>query len=152
MGVYRVKGWRVFEFDGKGNLLKETLHNFDKSQYDPDVAEDLRKRDLQRSDIYNSLGDGATLCSSIIVEPLAFSSKGIGNPGGVYRRTISRYDRDYGMKLLARFMAIKDDPNIFDVYYDGGNAKPMGCNKELFEKILSIGNITPARYEEGKWL
>lgn len=152
MGVFRVKGWRVFEFDGEGNNIKETLTVFGEPQVEiTDKAQ--CEKDRQRSDIYGSKDDGATLCSSIIVEPLAFSRKGIGNPGGVYRRTISSYDREYGMKLLARFMAIIDDPNLYNVHYDGETTVKMGCNRELFEKILASGNIQPAqRDEKGAWL
>lgn len=151
MGVFRVKGWRIFEF-GNGNILKETVNIFGEKQVDIEDAVQ-REKDRQRSDIYNSIQNGATLCSSIIVEPLAFSRKGIGNPGGVYRRTISSYDREYGMKQLARFMAIIDDPNLYNVHYDGETTVKMGCNRELFEQILASGNIQPAqRDEKGAWL
>ena len=108
---------------------------------------------MEQSDIYRSREDGADLCSSIIVEPLAFSRYGIGNPGGVYRRTISRYDRGYGLMQLARFMAIMDDETVYDIHDNGESKAEMGCNKELFKRILANGNIKPAaRDNDGNWI
>lgn len=150
MGVYRAVGWRIFEF-GENNVCRETLNIFDKGI--EEITDQTQiQTDLERSDIYNSRQDGADLCSSIIVEPLAFSSKGIGNPGGVYRRTISRYDHGYGLKQLSRFMAIMDDDSIYNVHFNGEKKVEMGCNKELFKKMLESGNIQPAsRDTDGNW-
>lgn len=151
MGIYRVKGWRVFESDGN-NVTEMISINGEK----PKTIEDVNKvkEDLLKSDIYGSIKLGTTLeygvthCSSIIVEPLAFSSDGIGNPGGVYRRTISRYDFDYGKRQLARFMAIMEDDNVYNVH----NGVKMGCNKELFKMILDNYNIKKAsRDDKGNW-
>ncbi len=152
MGVFRALGWRVFKFDQ--NVIKETLFIFDE-QIEPTIITDEAKvkKDLERSDIYDSYADGATICSSIIVEPLAFSQEGINNPGGVYRRTISRYDHGYGLMQLARFMAVMNDNNVYDVYYNGVSTVKVGCNKELFVNLLERGNIQPAeRDADGNWL
>lgn len=147
MGVYRALGWRIFEFKENDECL-ETLYYFGRNELEISDKERIEK-DLLRSDIYESREDGATLCSSLIVEPLAFASRGIGNPGGTYRRTISRYDRGYGFLQLARFMAIMDDNNVYNIF----DNKPMGCNKELFKQILESGNITPApRDDKGNWI
>ena len=54
-------------------------------------------------DIYNGRDDSADLCSNLIVEPIAYVPDGVGNPGGVYRRTISRYDAGYAATLLEWF-------------------------------------------------
>lgn len=152
LGVYRVIGWRVFESDG--NTVTETISL---NGAPPQSIEDFNKvkEDLIKSDIYHSIKLGTTLengvthCSSIIVEPLAFARNGIGNPGGVYRRTISRYYHEYGIKQLARFMAIMEDDKVYNIY----NGVNMGCNKELFKKILESYNIQPAsRDENGNWL
>ncbi len=151
MGVYRAVGWRIFEF-GENDTCKETLNIFDDGIKEITDNSQIEK-DLKRSDIYSSRKDGADLCSSIIVEPLAFSCKGIGNPGGVYRRTISRYDHGYGLKQLSRFMAIMDDDNNYNVHFNGEKKVDMGCNKDLFKKILESGNIQPALLdEEGRWV
>ena len=148
MGVYRALGWRIFEF-GDNDYCKETLSMFGESQIVIDSKTDnvQLERDLQRSDIYESREDGATLCSSIIVEPLAFSLNGIENPGGVYRRTISRYDHGYGIKQLERFMTVLNEENGYKSMVE------MGCNIELFKRILSSGEIQPAsRDDKGNWL
>lgn len=151
MGVYRALGWRIFEF-GDNEECKETIHLFGK-QEQIITDKDRLKKDLEKYDIYYSKGDGASLCSSIIVEPLAFARNGIGNPGGVYRRTISRYYQEYGMKQLARFMAIMDNENEYNAHYNGETTVEMGCNKEAFKKILDSYNIQPAeRDENGNWI
>lgn len=148
LGVFRAIGWRVFEFD-ENNECREFVNDDEGEReiLDPQLIE----RDCKKSDIYNSRKDGSTLCSSIIVEPLAWAKNGIGNPGGVYRRTISRYNRDYGLMQLSRFMAIKDDSELFDV--DNETGKLMGCDKKSFEQVLAFGDIQPApRNEKGAWL
>ena len=150
MGVYRVIGWRVFQFL-EGDKVIETLKT-GKSEEETITDEKRILNDLKRSDIYNSRKDGADFCSSLIVEPLAFAKNGIGNPGGVYRKTISRYDHGYGLMQLARFMAIMDDPNNYDVHYDGVTTVKMGCNKEKFMELLKSGDIKPAEKDEnGNW-
>lgn len=150
MGVYRAIGWRIFEF-GENDNDKETIHLFTEPEKII-TDKDQLNRDLEKFDIYNSKEDGASLCSSIIVEPLAFARNGIGNPGGVYRRTISRYYHEYGMKQLARFMAIMDNENEYNVHYNGESTVEMGCNKALFMEILSKASILPAiRDEENNW-
>ena len=151
MGVFRALGWRVFEFLKHGKV-KETVQMFGKP-IETITEEKQIVKDLKRSDIYNSKEDGADFCSSLIVEPLGFAKSGIGNPGGVYRRTISRYDHNYGIMQLARFMAIMDDSDNYDVHDNGETTVKMGCNKERFLDILKSGNIKPAgRNEKGEWL
>jgi hypothetical protein len=50
-------------------------------------------------------------------------------------------------------MAIMDDDSIYNVHFNGEKKVEMGCNKELFKKVLESGNIQPAqRDEEGNWL
>ena len=142
MGVYRAIGWRIFEF-GENEECKETIHVFGEPEKII-TDKNQQKRDIEKYDIYCSKDDGASLCSSIIVEPLAFACNGIGNPGGVYRRTISRYYQEYAMKQLARFMAIMEDDNVYNVY----NGVKMGCNKELFKNILEGYNIKPSPRNE----
>ena len=76
---------------------------------------------LREFDIYDSiLGDGATSCANIIVEPIAFKEGGVGNPGGVYRRTISRYDSLYAGMLMQRFekagVIIDGKENDYELY------------------------------------
>ena len=150
MGVYRILGWRTFQFLEEDKVV-ETLKI---GKNEESITDETRiLSDLKRSDIYHSREDGADFCSSLIVEPLAFAKNGIGNPGGVYRRTISRYDHGYGLMQLARFMAIMDDTNNYDVHFNGETTVKMGCNKEKFMELLKSGNIKPAeRDEKGNWI
>ena len=138
MGVYRAIGWKIFQFNTKDGNTTETLKIFGTTEQ---VINNPSEDEINKSDIYESKEDGATLCSSLIVEPLAFARTGIGNRGGVYRRTISRYDRGYGLMHLACFMAIMDNDDIYNTYLEDGKKHTMGCNKELFKRILEIGNI-----------
>ena len=138
MGVYRILGWRIFQFL-EGEKVVETLKIGENEEVITDGTRILS--DLKRSDIYHSRENGADFCSSLIVEPLAFAKNGIGNPGGVYRKTISRYDHGYGIMQLARFMAIMNDPNNYDVHFDGETMVKMGCNKEKFMELLKSGDI-----------
>ena len=167
MGVFRAIGWRIFEFYDQEDdkvKVKETLNEFDKEGikdiHGEEVpiteefeAETPLAKDLKRSDIYNSreyVKDGATLCSSIIVEPLVFTKNGIGNPGGTYRRTISRYDYGYGIKQLARYRTIieKYPDNYDDLKI---NNEKKGCNVEWFKKeVLEKGNIQPAEKDDNE--
>ncbi len=138
MGVYRAKGWKIFQFNTEDGSTTETLNIFGSTEQ---VIHNPSEDEINKSDIYESKEDGATLCSSLIVEPLAFARTGVGNRGGVYRRTISRYDRGYGLIHLACFMAIMDNDDIYNTYLEDGKKHTMGCNKELFKRILAIGNI-----------
>jgi hypothetical protein len=66
-------------------------------------AEEKNEQDINKYDIYHGLEDGATLCSNIIVEPIAYNYLGVGckTPR---RRTIERInDADAIKFLLNRF-------------------------------------------------
>ena len=95
VGAFKPLGWRIFDY----NEQKETLHIFGQQEQVKPVNDD----DVMKYDIYNGRGDGADLCSNLIVEPIAYTPQGVGNPGGVYRRTISRYDAGYAATLLEWF-------------------------------------------------
>ena len=97
VGAYRAVGWRVFYFEEEREeiqLFGKEIQSKTGEQYFSDIKE---------YDIYESKKDGATTCANIIVEPIAFAEGGVGNPGGVYRRTISRYDSHYAWKLKKLF-------------------------------------------------
>ena len=95
IGAFKPLGWRIFDY----NEQKETLQIFGQQEQVKPVNDD----DVVKYDIYNGRGDGADLCSNLIVEPIAYTPDGVGNPGGVYRRTISRYDAGYAATLLEWF-------------------------------------------------
>lgn len=98
VGAYRAIGWRVFDFEKK----QEEIWMFE-GKSPQIISGDQYDKDVKGFDIYKSEGDGATTCANIIVEPIAFVENGVGNPGGVYRRTISRYDSHYAWLLKKRF-------------------------------------------------
>ena len=61
---------------------------------------------IKKYDIYNALEDGATLCTNIIVTPIAFNFKGVGYYS-VRRRTIERINSLEAIKFLTdRFLGI----------------------------------------------
>lgn len=97
VGAYQAIGWRVFYFEEEREevqMFGEGLQEIKGEQY---------YSDIKQFDIYESKEDGATTCANIIVEPIAFVENGVGNPGSVYRRTISRYDSHYAWKLKKLF-------------------------------------------------
>lgn len=96
VGAFEAIGRRIFDFE-KG---EEEILYFDEEKPRPVGNFD---EDAEKYDIYKSREDGATLCSNLIVKCVAYVSGGVGNPGGVYRRTISRYDSHYAWLLKERF-------------------------------------------------
>lgn len=98
IGEYKAIGWRVFYFEEE----REEIQIFGKELQE--ITGEQYLSDIKEYDIYESQKDGATTCANIIVEPIAFIENGVGNPGGVYRRTISRYDSHYAWKLQQLFM------------------------------------------------
>lgn len=97
VGAFKAIGWRVFYFEEN----REEVQLFGKEKQV--IMGEQYLSDIKVYDIYNSKEDGATTCANIIVEPIAFVENGVGNPGGVYRRTISRYDSHYAWLLMERF-------------------------------------------------
>lgn len=153
IGVFLVKGWRVFYNDNEG--LREICSVEGKTDF---VNVEEIKRDIEKHDIYESISDGATSCANLIVEPLAFDYEGVSYPGGAYRRTISRYDKDYARKLLARFSAnAKINKPSFNMLWDEKDGQKgyiikVNSNMERFNKIISEMNIKPAEKDEnGNW-
>ena len=103
VGAFKAIGRRIFDFE-KG---EEEIHYFDNPEKSGIVTtkdnNDIFEADTKKYDVYKSRDDGATLCSNLIVKRIAYVSDGVGNPGGVYRRTISRYDSHYAWLLKERF-------------------------------------------------
>lgn len=95
VGAFKAIGRRIFDFE-KG---EEEILYFEENKPRP---VDNFDADVKKYDIYKSR-DEATLCSNLIVKRIAYVPEGVGNPGGVYRRTISRYDSHYAWLLQKRF-------------------------------------------------
>jgi len=96
VGAFEAIGRRIFDFE-KG---EEEILYFEENK--PRLVDNY-DADVEKYDIYKSGEDGATLCSNLIVKCIAYVPDGVGNPGGVYRRTISRYDSHYAWLLKERF-------------------------------------------------
>ena len=107
-GVFEVEGTRVIELKD-GGYYQRMIESKDGVVYEGDW-QPINAEDCQKYDVYSAIGDGATDVSNIRVKPLAYSSKGVGNPGGVYRRTISRYWAGYAGKLLKLFSSLPQGP------------------------------------------
>ena len=97
VGAFKAIGWRVFYFEEK----REEMQMF--GQQKQEITGKQYSLDIKAYDIYESGEDGATTCANIIIEPLAIVPNGVDNPGGIYRRTISRYDSQYALSLLENF-------------------------------------------------
>ena len=106
IGAFRPLGWRVFDYDYDENnnpTCKETIHMF--GQEERVITEQsLLENDMKTYDIYNGIENNADVCANLIVKPLFYIGKEAGtNPGGTYRRTISRYDAGYAASLMEWF-------------------------------------------------
>ncbi len=136
IGVFRVEGHRIFKFniDGDNEIVNgEQIQDIDQI-----------KKDISDKDIYHSKSDGASLCANLIVTPLVYIEKGVSHPGGIYRKTISRYDETYGKKLLGRFLYAKN--NLTDEL-------KIKCNEEMFNDVKDDYKILSARKDnDGRWI
>ena len=97
--------------------------------------------DLAKSDIYGSADDGCSSVANLIVNPIVQCKNwGVSYPGGVYRRTISRYDSGYAWTLMSRLLRVDADyKTVFD--------------PTLFDKIIADNHVEPAIYDEDKgWI
>lgn len=114
-GVYKAIGWRVFYYDtdaeGRRIVTEETSAGIPKivvpngTAFIADVEDKLKEHD-----IYESFRDNtSTSCANAVVDALSFVPDGVETPNTTYRRTISRYDRTYAIRLLEVFM--KEDPS-----------------------------------------
>ena len=146
IGVFIVKGWRVFYFEEN----REEIQKFDNDK-PKEVKGELYERDIEQYDIYDSKNDDATLCANIIVEPIAFDSEGVNYPGSVYRHTISQYPDHYAKILLSRFLRNKEE-NKPSYNKLSKNIEMAGVNTDEFKKIIDILKIRPAEKDEnGNW-
>ena len=137
IGAYEVTGWRVFTKEG--DTWKEVIKTAEGKREITDQAQVLA--DLTKSDIYGSADDGSSSVANLIVNPIVQCKNwGVSYPGGVYRRTISRYDSGYAWTLMSRLLRVDADyKTVFD--------------QTLFDKILADNHVVPAIYDEDKgWI
>jgi len=137
IGAYEVTGWRVFTKEG--DTWKEVIKTVDGKCEITDQAQVMA--DLAKSDIYGSADDGSSSVANLIVNPIVQCKNwGVSYPGGVYRRTISRYDSGYAWTILSRLLRVDADyKTVFD--------------QTLFDKIVADNHVEPAIYDEDKgWI
>ena len=145
IGAYKVLGYRIMNFTED---TEEIVINDQRESKKP-----IPQEDIDKFDIYKSKANNADLCSNVIVEQLAYYDKGVSFPGGVYRRTISRYDSGYGKTLLSRFYASINDKDYFGLLHESdGIPKTMPCNVDEFKNLVNDLKIQAAEKDEkGKW-
>lgn len=137
IGVFKAKGWRVFEKDPNSNKIEESTFSY--SDKEPVIKGDLQK-DLERYDRYKAFDIGDTICSSLVVEPLAYFKDGVGCPSkGPYRRTISKYKNELGIILLSRFKQTLN--NCREAQIKEGSNKTLPLNVDEFNNVLKKGKF-----------
>ena len=119
-----------------------------------DVRNLIPEKDIADYDFYKSKDDGADYCSNLIVEQLAYYDKGVSYPGGVYRRTISRYDYNYACTILSRLLtSSEDEANFGKLNESNGVSNEMRCNMDEFHKLVKVLDIKPAvKGPNGNWI
>jgi hypothetical protein len=95
--------------------------------------------EIEKYDIYGGLEDGATLCSNIIVEPIAYNYCGVGYKTA-RRRTIERInDIDSVKLLLNRFNGNDlDEEVLIGIDKLDENTPIKNLNTDYFSKITNL--------------
>ena len=119
-GAFIAKGWRVFEYDENRNVTEITSDGIPpvlpvgqvNSLNDSAIQEIVKEYDIYESFKNNN----STSCANVVIdERLCYLREGVENPGGTYRKTISRYYEGYAVKLLEAFKAAKpENASIID--------------------------------------
>lgn len=112
-GVFIAKGWRVFEYDDQRNVKEITSEGIEKAVVKGEkVPIESVKEQLAKYDIYNSfLDSNSTSCANVVVEIVSFKPEGVITPNSTYRKTISRYDWKYAVRLLDKFDEVETEDN-----------------------------------------
>ncbi|MGN1154683.1 MAG: hypothetical protein ACI4TK_00750 [Agathobacter sp.] len=153
VGVFRAKGWVVFESEGDRKISREEKWVFNES--DKPIIIDNEQQLKKDSEFYEAtFDDGETRISYLIVEPLIFTEKGVGNIS-VYRRTISAYYTEYAWRTLGRFKSRfedNQDDTLNTISYNGEKIK-LTVNENALKQIFSENNIQSSTWEQGKgWI
>lgn len=106
-----------------------------------EAGNDYSKDETTKYDIYNGLDDGASLCSNILVEPIAYNFKGVGYKS-VRRRTIERMNDMESVKfLLNKFNGNDLNDNQILGKDKLGNEIPVKLNNDFFREIIKKNNL-----------
>lgn len=97
--------------------------------------------EISKYDIYDGLDDGASLCSNILVEPIAYNFKGVGYYT-VRRRTIERMNDFEAVKfLLNRFNGKNLNENQLAGKGKLDNDTTLTLNENYFAEIIRNNNL-----------
>lgn len=103
--------------------------------------QDYSNKEREKYDIYDGLKDGASLCSNILVEPIAYNFKGVGYKS-VRRRTIERMNDMESVKfLLNKFNGNDLNDNQILGKDKLGNEIPVKLNNDFFREIIKKNNL-----------
>lgn len=106
-----------------------------------EAGNDYTDTEITKFDIYEGLNDGASLCSNILVEPIAYNFKGVGYYT-VRRRTIERMNDFEAVKfLLNRFKGKELNENQLSGAGKLDNDTTIALNKNYFEEIIRNNNL-----------
>jgi len=97
--------------------------------------------EIKKYDIYDGLEDGASLCSNLRVEPIAYNYLGVGYYT-VRRRTIERMNDYEAVKfLLNKFNGkeLNEEQRVGMGFLDSGNKVEL--NSDYFVELLKINNL-----------
>lgn len=97
--------------------------------------------EISKYDIYEGLDDGASLCSNILVEPIAYNFKGVGYYT-VRQRTIERMNDFEAVKfLLNRFNGKNLNENQLAGKGKLDNNTTISLNENYFSEIISNNKL-----------
>jgi hypothetical protein len=97
-------------------------------------------KDREKYDIYEGLNDGASLCSNILVKPIAYNCKGV-KYDKVIPKTIERMKMDSVMYLLDRFNGKKLDENRLAGKGRFDDGTPVTLDESYFSEIIRKHNL-----------
>lgn len=106
-----------------------------------EAGNEYTEAEIAKYDIYEGLDDGASLCSNILVEPIAYNFKGIGYYT-VRRRAIERMNDFEAVKfLLNRFNGNDLNENQLSGKGKLDNDTIVSLNENYFSEIISNNKL-----------
>ena len=106
-----------------------------------EADQEYTDEEIAQFDIYGGLADGASLCSNLLVEPIAYNYKGVGY-WSVRRRTIERMNDTEAVKFLLNRLNgndLDEERLAGKGKLDDGEIVPV--NNEYFSKIITQNNL-----------
>jgi hypothetical protein len=108
---------------------------------DAEKVRDYSSRHREKYDIYEGLSDGATLCSNILVKPIAYNCKGV-ECYAVIPKTIERIRNMESVKfLLNRFNGKDLDKERLAGKGTFDDGTPVKIDENYFSEIIRLNNL-----------